>query len=791
MAKNNLRNIMPNDGSPDTPKPNNDAASKKTLEAAQKLAAASTSLGLGIPTFTAFAKSTGKFGEKIAAVSGVIEQQVGQYQKLTKSGVHFGGSITAMLTASTRAGLSIDKMTGLVSANSELLAGFGDTVQGGATTFLNSLGNMAKSNNQYGMQLRNIGLTHEEIGEAMIETQRMAMMSGRKDAASASDIQERTAAYAKDLDLLSKLTGKSNDELKKQQAGLAREGNFRAKTMGMEAGMQQALKNAASEADASGIGDLFKDMMIQGFPSSDQAALAGAFGNSMAVMDQMKAAQDAGNQKEYQRLQGTLSAAAAKDKLANRELAMLGGTNSVTAALADSYAKTSESQIGIMAQASRENWTDYQTQQAFAKQRAKAMEEQDSQGGKAKPGEEVKGDRQVLDAALRGQEAMVQAAVKVQKVTEQFYNDTLGPLMQKIKTDFNAVEMVKDLSNGVGSLITLGNEKIAGMSTATPVNDTNELLKQIQTAILKAPNSEKGAELTKVQADIKSLRDGPQTEDNTKKLIEALNKGAKLTGSSKEFSLPTPKAREKSGGVGTESNAPDRRTGSPGVDSAAAGLQTLASTAENWGKESLVKLHNWESVVPIKEAGQYDATIKSLSKNQSLIMSKFDKIFGGQSQKVSVSQATNKTPTSKAPSASPKASMAQVDDFSSSTQRNVAALGKPSMAQVDDFSSPLRNGAVSSKAAINTVRADKGQGNITEEMNKQISKAMEAISAQTSGDGALARLGFDPEIFTSMRDAMERTASGVGSQLIEQKNMTKVTKNLGGIGNAFSRAGLS
>ena len=76
-------------------------------------------------------------------------------------------------------------------------------------------------------------------------------------------------------------------------------------------------------------------------------------------------------------------------------------------------------------------------------------------------------------------------------------------------------------------------------------------------------------------------------------------------------------------------------------------------------------------------------------------------------------------------------------------------------------------------------------------MNKQISKAMEAISAQTSGDGALARLGFDPEIFTSMRDAMERTASGVGSQLIEQKNMTKVTKNLGGIGNAFSRAGLS
>ena len=91
-------------------------------------------------------------------------------------------------------------------------------------------------------------------------------------------------------------------------------------------------------------------MMIRGFPSGDQAQLAGMFSNSMGVMKQMKAAQDAGQTDEYNRLKGTLAAAAIKDKAANKELAMLGGTNAATAAVAEAYAKTSDSMIAVQAQ---------------------------------------------------------------------------------------------------------------------------------------------------------------------------------------------------------------------------------------------------------------------------------------------------------------------------------------------------------------------------------------------------------------------------------------------------------
>ena len=47
------------------------------------------------------------------------------------------------------------------------------------------------------------------------------------------------------------------------------------------------------------------------------------------------------------------------------------------------------------------------------------------------------------------------------------------------------------------------------------------------------------------------------------------------------------------------------------------------------------------------------------------------------------------------------------------------------------------------------------------------------------------------DVFEKMNTAMERTASGIGSQLMEQKNMTKVTKNLGNMGNVFSRGGFN
>jgi len=304
------------------------------------VAGVATTFALTKPTMSSAVKSLGLLGKPAAALVGVLEGQVKQYQDLTKSGANFGGNLAQLTLSSTAAGLSVAEMTKLVTSNSESLAGFGSTVDDGVSKFLDNLKIMRSDGNQYGMQLRNIGLTHEEIGEAMMHTQRMDMMSGRKRAAGDMTIQAATATYAKDLDLLAKLTGKNADELKKNQAAMARSGDFKAMQLGMSTDMSNAILNAGSQADASGYGDLFKDMMIRGFPSADQRELAGTMGSTMRVMEEMHIATKNGDHVRLAALKKDLLVAGLEDKARLKQIAMLGSTTKVSGVVSEMIGKT-------------------------------------------------------------------------------------------------------------------------------------------------------------------------------------------------------------------------------------------------------------------------------------------------------------------------------------------------------------------------------------------------------------------------------------------------------------------
>ncbi len=731
-------------------------AAKETTNAAIGMA---KSLGLTKPSLTDFASNIKFAGGAAGAVAKEIEKQVSQYQVLTKSGVHFGGSLESMLTAATGAGLSIKEMTGLVASNSELLAGFGGTVEHGATLFLSNMKQLNSENNRFGTQLRNIGLTHEEIGEAMMMTQRMAMMSGKQNAASDALIQQRTAEYAKDLDLLSKLTGKSNDALKKEQAALQRQGDFRAKTMGMEANMQKAMMNAASEADASGIGDLFKDMMIRGFPSEDQAQLAGMFSNSMGIMKQMKAAQDAGRTEEYNALKSQLAAAAAKDRSANKELAILGGTNSATAAVAESYAKTSEAMIGVQAQYERGEITLSQMQGQFQEMRKKALSEQIKQGGFVDKGGAISEDpeQMVLQSALRGQEAMIRAATKVQAdVTKQVYQEFMGPLFKDLtqramSPDFNLIDPVTDTImkplQAAKDYITTGE--------APPVDPgvLEGVKTDIDAKLIAGTTQENTNELVKLKTEIETLSKVTSlSREETIKLINALNAANAIVNPSADR-IPVPPAKEEVNplDVNTNQNLKKRMFGTPGMDQAMKGFTSFASLTENFGKGTLAILHGNELVMTQAQAKQLDAGIAAMKSAGGL---------GGAESASNVAMSME--------------SMVR---------------GYPTPEDLD------RSRAISSNAniqgAVNTMRSPETQANAGPSIETSITQLREAMETFGTGNVEAIKAVLDPEVFKGMKDAMEQTASGIGSQLVEQKNMTKVTKNLGAMGNVFSRGGLN
>lgn len=700
-------------------------------------------------------------GKTAGGVAKILEGQVSQYQALTKSGANFGGNLAQITLSATAAGLSLKEMTGLVAGNSELLAGFGDTVDSGMSSFLKNMTTMRQASSQYGMQLRNIGLTHEEIGEAMLMAQRMAMMSGAKDAQNASVIREKTAQYAKDLDILAKLTGKNADELKKSQAGLAREGDFRAKTLGMMPDMQNALKMAASQADASGIGALFKDMMIRGFPSADQAALAGMFGNSMAVMEQMKAAQDAGNVKEFERLKTTLSAAVIQDKLANKELAVLGSRTKATTALTEAYTNTSNQELAVMAKVTSGQIKLQDAQAEIDRMRKKALDEQKKQGGEAKPGDAVPADRMVLDAALRGQEAMIEAAVKVQaEVTERLYNEFMGPIFQQIGSSDVMANVKKQANVGMDAVGGVLTAVSPGLNMGTPGGTQANVDNLVSKLNVFIANEETSREQRVKASEISSnLQDALQGNDKTR-LEQALKDANQLLGIVSE-----PQNKGSNQIIPKEGVAFSQAGGTPGLNQAMAGFKSFASMTQDFGKQSLGFLHGKELVMTEEQAKQLDAGIQTLAQQAGLALEGFDpsKIFD---------QSTIKTLSSK---------MEGISTGLGST---------PNLPTTGLGDSNITNASANRQGAINTIKSKDGLGmgtDMTEKLSAvlkesggQMNKMFENLSANMP----------KAEVFDGLLETSKQQLGSTMQQVQKMDAGNKLTKKLSKAGNAFGNVGL-
>ena len=754
-----------------------------------------TTFMLTKPSITSVANNFGSFGKKVGAITGVLEAQTAQYQSLTKSGVHFNGNLAQLTLSSTAAGLSVKEMAKLVGSNSEALAGFGASAGDGLQQFLKNLTVMRTDGNKYGMQLRNLGMTHEEIGEAMIEVQRMDMMSGRKRGAGDATIQEATAKYAKDLDLLAKLTGKNADELKKSQAAMARQGDFKAMQLGMSQDMSNAIIQAGSQADSSGYGDLFKDMMIRGFPSKDQAALAGTMGNTMRVMTQMHAATKAGDHKKLAALKKDLLVAGMMDKMKNKELAQLGGTTKVTAAVADVMAKTSDFEMAMMAKltAKKGQVTSAQYAQAEAEVKAaiaKTKQEQADQGGEATKTTPVPKDRAVLDGVLRGQEAMIDGAVKTQKlITEKLYNEALGPMMQTIKTDSKLMstatnEAAAGLSY-IARLLPTGTSVTDG-ENATPADGSDMIAKLTQFQKKTDTSSGDGAEASRLKTEIKSAGDDEARLVFIRLANKLLNIPTPTVG-------PTPTNPQPVPGV-LNSHA----RGTPGIDNAVSGLTSFASITKDFGKESLALLHGNELVMTKAQAEQLDLGILALSKN-----------MGGALAQMGTALSDNSTQKRNFPTFD-LANMGSSDSTQKRnfpTQDEARALeikeslkNKPmgelnklafqgSSAGFAEMSSSRPEGAMR-QGAINTIRSKDTSpvSNDTSELEAMFKQMItgELIPSLATMTASLP----SSEVFGSLLETSKQQLGSTMQQLSKLDSGNKLTKRLSKAGNAFG-GGLS
>ena len=193
---------------------------------ADKLAGMGDSLPAAASALGAIPIVGGMLSGVFGAVAGSAERLFTSFQTAAGVGATFGGSVTKMVKTASDAGLTFDQFANIVSKNAEGLALLGEGTESGAKEFGLLAKGMRESMTKEG--LANLGFSAESAQEGMARYVSRLARSGQAQGRQTDDLVASSTEYLKNLDALSKLTGKSKDELQTQADALQNEAKYRA-----------------------------------------------------------------------------------------------------------------------------------------------------------------------------------------------------------------------------------------------------------------------------------------------------------------------------------------------------------------------------------------------------------------------------------------------------------------------------------------------------------------------------------------------------------------------------------
>ena len=136
------------------------------------------------------------------------------YQDLSKNGMATAGGMTEIYKNMQQFGYGIKElgqMTELLKENSEALANFGGTAAQGTQIFANAANEIQHSD--IGKTFQMMGITPDEINRGIALFIKSQQGIGIKSSEIQKDLTARSAEYIRQLDIMSKLTGQSAEQL--------------------------------------------------------------------------------------------------------------------------------------------------------------------------------------------------------------------------------------------------------------------------------------------------------------------------------------------------------------------------------------------------------------------------------------------------------------------------------------------------------------------------------------------------------------------------------------------------
>ena len=261
-------------------------------------------------------------------LEGVIKPGLDTWRDMSKVGANFNNDIVGMTGAAKGARLDLSEFADIVKNNAGTFTGLGGSVSKGAQAFATLSKDMADSG--VTDQLKQMGMTSKDINDVLaIQLAGQQTINMNDEAAKKRAIASATA-MATEMDLMSKLTGKSRAEqeeiMKKAQADMQAEAKLRLITMGKSEEEAAAIRNnyyaQQKEAELRGQGQMFKEVFatgtIQSETAANQVAISGREaqmtiaaarasqeGNSKAATEYAKQAriENSANQRDVNKLQ--------------------------------------------------------------------------------------------------------------------------------------------------------------------------------------------------------------------------------------------------------------------------------------------------------------------------------------------------------------------------------------------------------------------------------------------------------------------------------------------------------
>ena len=206
------------------------------------------SLGAFVGSMKTGVKAIDGFTSAAAAFVNYFEEAQGSLRALSKNGASFNNSVLDMKEAAATAQLELKAFQEAIQMNSKGLLGYGLTLTQGAQRASKIV--KAAADSGVTLNLMNMGMSAEESRKYVIEFTASLSKSNKVRSSSDTTLAVASLSYYKELDQLSKITGKSREQQEEAIKELTAETLFKQKLARLDVGKQTEIRTTMAKIQA-------------------------------------------------------------------------------------------------------------------------------------------------------------------------------------------------------------------------------------------------------------------------------------------------------------------------------------------------------------------------------------------------------------------------------------------------------------------------------------------------------------------------------------------------------------